>query len=83
MEQTKETKILVVDDEARIRRLLKMYLERENYKIEEAENGDEAINKALGNDYDLILLDLMMPGTDGIEVCRQDYAIKKPLRSSC
>ncbi|MFB6496810.1 response regulator transcription factor [Bacillus haynesii] len=71
MEQTKETKILVVDDEARIRRLLKMYLERENYKIEEAENGDEAIEKALGNDYDLILLDLMMPGTDGIEVCRQ------------
>lgn len=71
MEQTKETKILVVDDEARIRRLLKMYLERENYKIEEAENGDEAIDKALGHDYDLILLDLMMPGTDGIEVCRQ------------
>ena len=71
MEQTKETKILVVDDEARIRRLLKMYLERENYKIDEAENGDEAIDKALGNDYDLILLDLMMPGTDGIEVCRQ------------
>lgn len=71
MEQTKETKILVVDDEARIRRLLKMYLERENYKIEEAENGDEAIDKALGDDYDLILLDLMMPGTDGIEVCRQ------------
>ncbi|KJD51850.1 transcriptional regulator, partial [Bacillus amyloliquefaciens] len=67
MEQTKETKILVVDDEARIRRLLKMYLERENYKIEEAENGDEAIDKALGNEYDLILLDLMMPGTDGIE----------------
>lgn len=82
MEQTKETKILVVDDEARIRRLLKMYLERENYKIEEAENGDEAIDKALGNDYDLILLDLMMPGTDGIEVCRQ-VRDKKPLRSSC
>ncbi len=71
MEQTKETKILVVDDEARIRRLLKMYLERENYKIEEAENGDEAIDKALGNEYDLILLDLMMPGTDGFDVCRQ------------
>lgn len=53
MEQTKETKILVVDDEARIRRLLKMYLERENYKIEEAENGDEAIDKALGNDYEI------------------------------
>ncbi|MDG3074077.1 DNA-binding response regulator ResD [Bacillus halotolerans] len=71
MEQTNETKILVVDDEARIRRLLKMYLERENYVIEEAENGDEAIAKGLETNYDLILLDLMMPGTDGIEVCRQ------------
>ncbi|MBU5263171.1 DNA-binding response regulator ResD [Bacillus atrophaeus] len=71
MDQSKETKILVVDDEARIRRLLKMYLEREEYEIEEAENGDEAIVKGLETDYDLILLDLMMPGTDGIEVCRQ------------
>ncbi|PRP50040.1 DNA-binding response regulator [Bacillus halotolerans] len=71
MDQTNETKILVVDDEARIRRLLKMYLERENYVIEEAENGDEAIAKGLQTNYDLILLDLMMPGTDGIEVCRQ------------
>ncbi|MEC1776572.1 DNA-binding response regulator ResD [Bacillus mojavensis] len=71
MDQTNETKILVVDDEARIRRLLKMYLERENYVIEEAEDGDEAIAKGLETNYDLILLDLMMPGTDGIEVCRQ------------
>lgn len=71
MEHTTQTKILVVDDEARIRRLLKMYLERENYEIDEAENGDEAIQKGLQTDYDLILLDLMMPGTDGIEVCNQ------------
>ncbi|MGV2912129.1 response regulator transcription factor, partial [Bacillus safensis] len=71
MEHTTQTKILVVDDEARIRRLLKMYLEREKYEIDEAENGDEAIQKGLQTDYDLILLDLMMPGTDGIEVCNQ------------
>ena len=64
-------KILVVDDEERIRRLLKMYLERENYVIEEAEDGNEALEKALANEYDLILLDLMMPGKDGIEVCRE------------
>jgi len=64
-------KILVVDDEERIRRLLKMYLERENYVIEEAEDGNEALSKALANDYDVILLDLMMPGKDGIEVCRE------------
>lgn len=67
----KDVKILVVDDEERIRRLLKMYLERENYAIEEAEDGNEALNKALSNDYDVILLDLMMPGKDGIEVCRE------------
>ena len=64
-------KILVVDDEERIRRLLKMYLEREDYVIEEAEDGNEALSKALENDYDVILLDLMMPGKDGIEVCRE------------
>lgn len=66
----KEVKILVVDDEDRIRRLLKMYLERENYIIDEAADGNEALAKSLANDYDVILLDLMMPGKDGIEVCR-------------
>ena len=64
-------KILVVDDEERIRRLLKMYLEREEYIIDEADNGDDALAKALENDYHLILLDLMMPGKDGIEACRE------------
>ncbi|MGY3716417.1 response regulator transcription factor [Sutcliffiella cohnii] len=69
MEQ--EYKILVVDDEERIRRLLKMYLERENYLIEEADNGEDALSLALENDYDVILLDLMMPGMDGMEVCKE------------
>lgn len=64
-------KILVVDDEERIRRLLKMYLERENYIIDEAEDGNEALTKALADDYDVVLLDIMMPGKDGIEVCRE------------
>ncbi|MBA2873287.1 response regulator transcription factor [Thermaerobacillus caldiproteolyticus] len=67
----KQVKILVVDDEERIRRLLRMYLERENYLIEEADNGDDALKKALENDYDVILLDLMLPGRDGIEVCKE------------
>lgn len=67
----KEMKILVVDDEERIRRLLKMYLEREGYMIDEAEDGNEALAKAINNDYDLVLLDLMMPGKDGVEVCRE------------
>lgn len=63
--------ILVVDDEDRIRRLLKMYLERENYVVSEAQDGEEALEMALENDYDLILLDLMMPKMDGIEVAEK------------
>ncbi|GLH65116.1 response regulator transcription factor [Parageobacillus sp. G301] len=70
MDKDQQVKILVVDDEERIRRLLKMYLERENYIIDEADNGDDALEKALENDYDVILLDLMLPGRDGIEVCK-------------
>lgn len=62
-------RILVVDDEERIRRLLKMYLEKEGYAIEEAEDGEQAIRLASASDYDLILLDVMLPGIDGIEVC--------------
>lgn len=69
MEKTE--RILVVDDEDRIRRLLKMYLEREGYQIDEAERGEQALEMALATDYDIILLDLMLPGMDGIEVCQK------------
>jgi len=63
--------ILVVDDEDRIRRLLKMYLEREGYFVDEAVDGVEALSMALENDYHCILLDLMMPEKDGLEVCEE------------
>lgn len=63
--------VLVVDDEDRIRRLLKMYLEREGYMVDEAESGDEAIEKSLEKDYHCILLDIMMPEKDGLEVCAE------------
>lgn len=71
MIRVEKERILIVDDEERIRRLLKMYLERENYYIDEAEHGEEALDKALNQDYDIILLDLMLPGMDGIEVCEK------------
>lgn len=64
-------KILVVDDEDRIRRLVKMYLEREDFIIEEADNGRDALEMALEEDYQCIILDLMMPEMDGIEVCKE------------
>ncbi|MFT8872448.1 MAG: response regulator transcription factor [Sporolactobacillus sp.] len=67
----RKTTILVVDDEERIRKLLRIYLERENYRIEEAEDGETALNMAIEQDYDLILLDLMLPGIDGIEMCEK------------
>lgn len=64
-------KILIVDDEERIRKLLNMYLVREGYDITEAEDGEEALELAMENDYNCILLDLMMPKMDGIEVANK------------
>ncbi|WP_270171638.1 response regulator transcription factor [Paenibacillus sp. SYP-B4298] len=69
-------RILVVDDEERIRRLLKMYLEKEGYQIEEAEDGETALRMATAFDFDLILLDVMLPGIDGIEVCSRLRQVK-------
>nr|WP_221297938.1 response regulator transcription factor [Rummeliibacillus stabekisii] len=68
---TEQISILIVDDEERIRRLIRMYLEREGYIVEEAENGEEAVEKALTNDYRCILLDIMMPKKDGLEACEE------------
>ncbi|WP_068775364.1 response regulator transcription factor [Paenibacillus sp. FJAT-26967] len=68
--------ILVVDDEERIRRLLRMYLEKEGYGIEEAEDGETALALATERDFDLILLDLMLPGIDGTEVCARLRQVK-------
>ena len=60
--------ILIVDDEDRIRRLLKLYLERESFEIHEANDGNEAYRMAMEHDYACILLDLMLPEMDGITV---------------
>ncbi|EGL17826.1 MULTISPECIES: response regulator transcription factor [unclassified Paenibacillus] len=63
--------ILIADDEKEIRELLKTYLERETYMADTAHNGEEALRLAEERDYSLIVLDLMMPIVDGIEVCRR------------
>ena len=62
-------KILIVDDEEDIRELLRYNLGKEGYQIETAENGNEAIEKANSFAPHLIILDIMMEGMDGIEVC--------------
>ena len=54
-------KILVVDDEMLIRNVLREYLTLENYEVEEASDGDEAITFFKNNDYDLVIMDVMMP----------------------
>ncbi|TCZ81248.1 response regulator transcription factor [Paenibacillus albiflavus] len=71
-----KSSILVVDDEERIRRLLRMYLEKEGYEIDEAEDGETALEKASQTNYDLILLDVMLPGIDGVEVCAKLRQVK-------
>jgi two-component system, OmpR family, alkaline phosphatase synthesis response regulator PhoP len=63
-------KVLVVDDEARLVEVLKAYLERDGYAVVTAADGRDALLKARRERPDLILLDLMLPEVDGIEVCR-------------
>ncbi|MBX5436159.1 MAG: response regulator transcription factor [Alicyclobacillaceae bacterium] len=65
------SKILVVDDEERIRRLVRMYLERNGFAVDEAEDGRQALEMALSGQYSVIILDLMLPGMDGRDVCAQ------------
>lgn len=62
-------KILLADDEASLRFLITETLLDEGYDIVEAEDGDEAVEKLQEDHYDLIILDYMMPGRTGIEVC--------------
>lgn len=64
-------KVLLVDDEPDILELLKYNLEREGYQVTTALNGRDAIKAAKTNKPDLIVLDIMMPGMDGVEVCNQ------------
>lgn len=66
-----EERILLVDDEPHITEMLRYNLEREEYEVEVAQNGREAIEKAAAFTPDLIILDVMMPEMDGIEVTRR------------
>ena len=63
--------ILLVEDEHDIRELLKFHLERENLAVEACENGEDALAALKTRSVSLVLLDLMLPGIDGLEVCRR------------
>jgi DNA-binding response OmpR family regulator len=64
-------RVLVVDDDPNIRSLLRLYLERERVRVTEAADGQEALAEATAGRFDLVLLDVMLPGIDGMEVCRR------------
>ena len=76
--------LLIVDDEARIRDLIRKYAAFEGYNVEEASNGMEAIEKCRQKNYDLIIMDVMMPELDGFRLPRnppqipssRDYAFR-------
>ncbi|MCL5947503.1 MAG: response regulator transcription factor [Chloroflexi bacterium] len=63
--------ILVVEDEANIVRILTMYLERENYRVIVARDGEQALEQFQVEQPDLVILDLLLPKVDGLEICRR------------
>jgi two-component system alkaline phosphatase synthesis response regulator PhoP len=67
----KQEKILVVDDEEHIIELVALYLGKEGYRVSSALDGDAAVEKFLGEKPDLLVLDIMLPGKDGLEVLRE------------
>lgn len=69
-------KILVVDDEEKIREVIREYAEFNGYEVEEAGNGMEAIGLCKLNNYDLIIMDIMMPKLDGFSACKEIRKIK-------
>jgi DNA-binding response OmpR family regulator len=63
--------ILVVDDERAIRRLLRLYLVKDGFTVTEAADGETALDEVRRGNIDLVLLDVMLPGADGLTVCRR------------
>ena len=69
-------KILVVDDEKLIRDVVKEYLQLDGFTVEEASNGDEAVELSMQNEYNLIIMDIMMPKKDGYQAVREIKKVK-------
>lgn len=80
MPQQSSKKVLVVDDDDAIRNMVERVLRREQFEVESARDGFEAIEKLSRNDYATVLLDLMMPRVDGLGVLRFLETEQKPAR---
>ena len=65
------SKIFIVEDEGAIADLEKDYLELSGFEVEVENDGNMGLQKALEEDFDLLILDLMLPGVDGFEICRR------------
>ena len=63
--------VLLVEDDARLARFTKEYLEEEGLKTEVASDGELGLRRALSTTFDVVVLDLMLPGRDGLDVCRK------------
>ncbi len=70
-EVTSMKKVLIVEDEKNLARFIELELKHENYDVEIRNDGASGLNRALQHDFDLILLDLMLPEMDGLEVCKR------------
>ncbi len=65
------TRILITDDEAKIREMIRKYAEFEGFEVDEAVDGMEAVSKCLSNQYDLVVMDIMMPNLDGFSASKE------------
>src|SRR5664280_1154567 len=64
-------KILIIEDEAKIARFLELELTHEGYQVEEAHDGRQGLERAVSGDFDLVILDIMLPSLNGMEVLRR------------
>ncbi len=70
-------RILIVDDESKIREVIREYAEFEGYNVSEADNGMAAVNLCRENDYDIIIMDIMMPKIDGYHAVKEIRKMKE------
>ncbi len=74
---TRPKRVLLVEDDAHIAGLLELHLRDEGYAVVRAADGDEGVRRLAGEEWDAIVLDLMLPGVDGLEICRRARAMER------